>query len=71
MTTTLTCPDETELLALAMREPVAAEVTAHADGCAMCRTRLDRLQAEVALLRQNHGYATTPPFDGTRSRNGP
>ena len=61
MPSTLACPDETELLALAMGEPVAAAVTAHVDGCASCQTKLDRLQAEVALLRQNHGHGTTPP----------
>jgi hypothetical protein len=60
MTTTLACLDETELLALAMGEPVAAVVTAHMEGCALCRRRLDRLQAEVASLRQNHGQGTTP-----------
>ncbi len=61
MTTILTCPDETELLALAMGEPVPAEVTAHLEGCAMCRVSLDRFQAEVATLRQNHGQETTLP----------
>jgi eukaryotic-like serine/threonine-protein kinase len=60
MTTTLACLDETELLALAMGEPVAAAITAHLGGCALCRRRLDRLQAEVASLRQNHGQGTTP-----------
>jgi serine/threonine protein kinase len=61
MTTTLACPDETEMLAVAMGEPVAAAMTAHVDGCVMCRARLDRLKAELASLRQNHGYAPTPP----------
>lgn len=61
MTTTLTCPDEAELLALAIGEPVAAAVTAHVGGCARCRARLEKLQAEVALLRQNHGHRTTLP----------
>jgi eukaryotic-like serine/threonine-protein kinase len=61
MATTLACPDETEMLAVAMGEPVAAEVRAHVDGCVMCRARRDRLQAELAALRQNHGYAATPP----------
>jgi eukaryotic-like serine/threonine-protein kinase len=61
MTTTLACLDETEMLAVAMGEPVAAAVTAHVDGCVMCRARRDRLQAELASLRQNQGYAATPP----------
>jgi serine/threonine protein kinase len=60
MTTSLACPDETELLVLAMGEPVAAAVKAHVDGCAACRTRLDRLHAEVAVLRQNHEWETPP-----------
>jgi hypothetical protein len=60
MTTTLACPDETELLALAMGEHVAAAITARVDGCATCRTTLDRLQAEVASLRQNHRHGMTP-----------
>ena len=51
MPSSLTCPDETELLALAMGEPVPAEVDAHLAGCASCQTRLERLKAEVALLR--------------------
>jgi hypothetical protein len=61
MTTTLACPDETEMLAVAMGEPVAAAVTAHVDGCVMCLARLDRLKAELASLRQNHGHGMTPP----------
>ncbi len=61
MMATLACPDETELLVLAMGEPVAAALTAHVDGCAACRANLNRLQAEVAMLRQNHERGTTPP----------
>ena len=61
MTSTLACPDETELLALAMGEPVAAAVTAHVAGCASCQAQLDRFQAEVASLRQNHEAGPTPP----------
>jgi anti-sigma factor ChrR (cupin superfamily) len=61
MTTTLACPDEAELLAIAIGVPVAAAVTAHAGGCAKCRTRLEQLQAEVASLRQSQGNGTTPP----------
>jgi hypothetical protein len=61
MTTNLACPDETELLVLAIGEPVAEPLKAHVDGCAACQTRLDRLRAEVALLRQNHECDETPP----------
>jgi len=61
MTSTRACPDEPELLALAMGEPVAAAVTAHVAGCASCQAQRDRLQAEVASLRQNHAHGTTPP----------
>jgi anti-sigma factor ChrR (cupin superfamily) len=60
MTTSLACPDETELLVLAMGEPGAA-VAAHVNSCASCKAWLDHLQAEVASLRQTHGYGTTPP----------
>jgi serine/threonine protein kinase len=60
MTTSLACPDETELLVLAMGEPVAAALKAHVDGCAACQTRLARLHAEVAILRQNHECETPP-----------
>jgi len=51
MPLSLTCPEEPELLALAMGDAVPAEVTAHLAGCASCQSRLDQLQAEVALLR--------------------
>ena len=61
MPSTLACPDEAELLALAMGEPVAAAVTAHVAECASCQAKLDRFQAEVASLRQNHAHGTTPP----------
>jgi hypothetical protein len=46
-----TCPEEAELLGLAMEDPPPAEVAAHLAGCASCQSRLERLKAEVALLR--------------------
>jgi eukaryotic-like serine/threonine-protein kinase len=76
MTTTLTCPDETELLALAMGEPVGARVTAHVGGCSKCQTTLDQLQAELALLRANQPEAplssstTNEPKTGHADTNG-
>ena len=39
MPSTLACPEETELLALAMGEPVAAEVAANVAGCTSCQTK--------------------------------
>jgi hypothetical protein len=60
MTTTLACPDETELLMLAMGEPVPARLSAHAEGCSACQARLDRLRSEVASLRHSHDRGTTP-----------
>ena len=74
MTTTLTCPDETELLALAMGEPVAARVTAHVNGCSKCQTTLEQIQAEVSLLRANRPplspSATIEPKTGHADANG-
>jgi predicted Ser/Thr protein kinase len=63
MPTILACPEETDLLALAMGEPGLATVTAHVDECPSCKATLQRLQAEVALLRQNHVNETTPPSE--------
>ena len=71
MPTILACPDETDLLALAMGEPVPAAVTAHVDECATCQTGLDRLQAEVASLRQNHEMARPRLSTEQRPRSGP
>ncbi len=51
MPSSLTCPEEAELLALAMGDPVPAEVTAHVAGCPSCQSRLEQLKAEVALFR--------------------
>jgi predicted Ser/Thr protein kinase len=61
MSSTLECPDESELLALAMGEPVAAAVTAHVAACARCQARRDHFQAEVESLRQTHAHGTIPP----------
>ncbi len=55
--TLLACPDEADLLALAMGEPVAAEVAAHVAECERCQAERDRLQAEVAMLRDNRPKA--------------
>ncbi len=51
MPSTLTCPEESELLPLAMGDPVPTEVTAHLAGCPNCQSRLEHLKAEVAQFR--------------------
>ena len=61
MTTTLACPNETELLAVAMGEPVAAAVTAHVDSCSKCQSTLEQLQVELALLRANQPKTAESP----------
>jgi predicted Ser/Thr protein kinase len=61
MPTILACPEETDLLALAMGEPGLAEVAAHVDGCASCRTKLEQLQSEVAILRANQSEMSLSP----------
>jgi hypothetical protein len=61
MTSILTCPGESELLALAMREPAAAAVVAHVDECASFKAKRDRFQAEVGLLRASGPEASRSP----------
>src|SRR5438105_8027676 len=46
----LTCPDEHELLRIAMGEPVDPALLERVDGCSTCRARVERLRAEVASL---------------------
>jgi len=38
MASSLTCPEQAKLLALAMGDPSAAELTAHLAGCAICQS---------------------------------
>jgi hypothetical protein len=51
--TLLTCPDDTELLALALGEPLDPAISTHVAECASCQARLDSLKARVAMLRAN------------------
>lgn len=77
MTTTLTCPDNAELLALAMGESVAAAVPAHVGSCPRCETALALLQVELALLRANQpevpssASITTEPDSGHSDTDSP
>jgi hypothetical protein len=50
MTPISSCPDEAELLSVAMGEPAYSAVTQYVDRCAACRGRVDRLRAEVSAL---------------------
>jgi serine/threonine protein kinase len=58
--TLLNCPDETELLALALGEPLDPAIAEHVAECPSCQAMRDRLEAEVALVRHNHANACGP-----------
>jgi serine/threonine protein kinase len=45
-----TCPDEPELLRIAMGEPVDDALLDHVADCSNCRARVEQLRAEVASL---------------------
>jgi serine/threonine protein kinase len=49
------CPKDPELLALVMGSTVPEPVRRHADDCAACRLRLDRLRAELSVVRHVAG----------------
>jgi serine/threonine protein kinase len=51
MPSSLTCLEEADLLSLAMGEPVPADVAAHLEGCAFCRSQLERAKGDVAFFR--------------------
>jgi serine/threonine protein kinase len=50
MPSTPTCPDESELLKIALGEEIDAAVREHVDGCAQCHSRVEQFRAEVASL---------------------
>jgi serine/threonine-protein kinase len=55
MTSMTTCPNEAELLAVAMGEPTDDAIRRHADKCPTCGGRVDRLRAEVSDLCRDVG----------------
>jgi tRNA A-37 threonylcarbamoyl transferase component Bud32 len=59
------CLDDQDLLPLTTGETVREEIQAHLDTCAGCRQRFQRLQAEVANLRQAGRGFLTPSCDGS------
>jgi anti-sigma factor RsiW len=52
MRSSLTCPDEADLLAAADGEPIPDELHAHLAGCPACAGRLEQIKAEIARLRE-------------------
>jgi hypothetical protein len=52
MPSSLTCPEEAELLAVAAGEEASNELRMHLAGCPLCRERLGRLAADIAMLKQ-------------------
>jgi hypothetical protein len=50
MPSTVLCPDESELLKIAMNEPVDPTIRQHVDECAKCRSAVARLHAEIKSL---------------------
>jgi serine/threonine protein kinase len=52
MPSSLTCPDDGELLAVAAGEAPSAELRKHLAECPECRARQEQFQAELAVFRQ-------------------
>ncbi len=59
MPSSLTCPEETELLRIALEEPVEPAVLGHIEGCSQCRQRVEQLRAEVQSLAGHFQNGTT------------
>jgi serine/threonine protein kinase len=49
------CPEDPEVLAIAMGGTVPESVRRHVDGCAACGLRVDRLRAELSAVRNVAG----------------
>jgi hypothetical protein len=67
MPSSLTCPEEPELLAVAAGEEPSEELRMHFAGCPLCRERLGQLNIEVAMFRETALIAEGCPstVDGT------
>lgn len=56
-----TCPDEHELLPIALGDPAVGPVQDHLDACPACRGRIERLRAELSALQLDlNGGVETP-----------
>ena len=59
MPSSLMCPEEAELLRIALEEPVEPAVLGHIDDCSQCRQRVEQLRAEVKSLAGHFQNGTT------------
>jgi hypothetical protein len=63
MTSIRPCPDEVDLLAVAAGDEPSEQDLGHLAVCGDCRRRVDRMRAELALLRQ--GGPPAGPMPGS------
>src|SRR3954471_17299684 len=61
MPSSLTCPEEAELLAVTAGEEPSDELRMHLSGCPLCLERLGQLNLEVAMFRENTMRAEESP----------
>ena len=64
------CPEDPELLAIVMGSTTPEAVRRHADDCAACQLRVDRLRAELSAVRFVAGYlpaAEEAPMTGVET----
>ncbi len=59
MASSLTCPDEAELLRIAVEEPVQPAVLGHIESCSRCRGRVKQLRAEAQSLAGHYRNGAT------------
>ena len=60
MPSSLTCPDDADLLAVAAGEEPSEELQKHLEECSSCSVRLDRFRSEFELFRQKGSFVN--PF---------
>jgi predicted Ser/Thr protein kinase len=62
MTSSLTCPDDAELLAVVAGEVPSDELRQHLDRCPMCAARRERLRADLAAFREGAPDVPSEPL---------
>jgi serine/threonine protein kinase len=68
MPSSLTCPSDEELLAVAAGEEPADDSRHHLAGCPMCRERLENLRGELAQLQRAVPKSVLSPSTGSELR---